>query len=27
MEGTIEFEDRKLMLLDIEKIITDIGCV
>ncbi len=26
IEGTIELEDRKLMLLNIEKIVTDIGC-
>ncbi len=27
IEGTIELEDRKLMLLNIEKIVTDIGCI
>jgi len=27
MEGTIEFEDRKLILLNIEKIVTDIGFI
>ena len=26
IEGTIELEDRKLMLLNIENIVTDIGC-
>ena len=27
LEGIIEFEDRKLKLLNIEKIVTDIGCI
>ena len=27
IQGTIEFEDRKLILLNIERIVTDIGCI
>ena len=27
IEGTIKFEDRKLVLLNIEKIVTDIGFI
>jgi len=27
VEGTIKFEDRKLLYLNIEQIVTDIGCI
>ena len=27
IQGTIEFQDRKLILLNIERIVTDIGCI